>query len=137
MVPSNVICTSAGGHGHGQIRAGWARMMLVLTQYWEIGAHTSPRVRSGPKFNFNIKKLKLKLNFNMKSAKFEIELRARTTVIAAEHPDFFSLRLSFVVRNFRNKKKKEDVILRSKFVQRVTKQKNVLSPWVVVAEYWK
>ena len=68
-------------------------MMLVLTQYREIGAHTSPRVRSGPNFNFNIKKLKLKLNFNMKSAKFEIELRARTTVIAVEHPDFFSLKL--------------------------------------------
>ena len=68
-------------------------MMPVLTQYCEIGAHTSPRVRSGPKFNFNIKKLKLKLNFNMKSAKFEIELRARTTVIAVEHPDFFPLKI--------------------------------------------
>ena len=68
-------------------------MMLVLTQYWEIGAHTSPRVRSGPKFNFNIKNLKLKLNFNMELAKFEIELRARTTVIPVEHPDFFSLKL--------------------------------------------
>ena len=68
-------------------------MMLVLTQYREIGAHTSPRVRSGPKFNFDIKKLKLKLNFNMKSAKFEIELRARTTVIEVEHPIFFSLDL--------------------------------------------
>ena len=56
-------------------------MMLVLTQYWEIGAHTSPRVRSGPKFNFNIKKLKFKLKFNVKSAKFEIELRARTSPI--------------------------------------------------------
>ena len=63
-------------------------MMLVLTQYWEIGAHTSPRVRSGPKFNFDIKKLKLKLNFNMKSAKFEIELRARTTVIADRWEEF-------------------------------------------------
>ena len=64
-------------------------MMLVLTQYWEIGAHTSPRVKSGPNFNFNMKRLKLKLNFNMELAKFEIELRARTTVIAVEHPDFF------------------------------------------------
>ena len=61
-------------------------MMLVLTQYWEIGAHTSPRVKSEPNFIFNI-------NFNMELAKFEIELRARTTVIAVEHPDFFSLKL--------------------------------------------
>ena len=68
-------------------------MMLVLTQYWEVGAHTSPRVRSGPKSNFNIEKLKLKLNYNMELAKLEIELRARTTVIAVEHPDFFSLKL--------------------------------------------
>ena len=68
-------------------------MMLVLTQYWEIGAHTSPRARSGPKFNVNIRILKLKLNFNIKSAKFEIELRARTAVIAVEDPDFFSLNL--------------------------------------------
>ena len=68
-------------------------MMLVLTQYWEIGAHTSPRVKSGPNFNFNMKRLKLKLNFNMELAKFEIQLRARTTVIVVEHPDFFSLKL--------------------------------------------
>ena len=63
-------------------------MMLVLTQYWEIGAHTSPRVRSGPNFNFNIQNLKLKLNFNMELAKFEIELRARTTVIADRWEEF-------------------------------------------------
>ena len=68
-------------------------MMPVLTQYWEIGAHTSPRVKSGPNFNFNMKRLNLKLNFNMELAKFEIELRARTTVIEVEHFIFFSLEL--------------------------------------------